>query len=250
MWFVTTRVKAQNVQDMLETWGEACPPELASSHIRITLPKNRHAWCNSSPIKSKLSDSNSFRFIWSRELSATVETVATHNSLRMARVLLFGFICCGCLDMCLFNCYKQGLLGCFFAQAFVTNELKGLKQDHRSISLHIGASEAILKHKTKGSLRRGDLQDILRVEHSMLHLWKFCVGISVDFQDRYRTKQIANFVELHVFTIRSCISLHQRSLIRFTFGFMLLLTVSFFANASSAILLTVNRLLKHFPAPF
>ncbi|CAK8675606.1 unnamed protein product [Clavelina lepadiformis] len=51
---------------------------------------------------------------------------------------------------------------------FVASELKGLKQEHRSLTLHIGASEVIMKHKTKGSLKKGDLQDILRIEHSLL----------------------------------------------------------------------------------
>uniref|UniRef100_F6VM60 Vacuolar protein sorting-associated protein 33B n=2 Tax=Ciona intestinalis TaxID=7719 RepID=F6VM60_CIOIN len=51
---------------------------------------------------------------------------------------------------------------------FVSEELKGLKQEHRSLTLHIGASEVIMKHKTKGSLKRGDLQDILGVEHNLL----------------------------------------------------------------------------------
>nr|CAB3267636.1 vacuolar protein sorting-associated protein 33B [Phallusia mammillata] len=53
-------------------------------------------------------------------------------------------------------------------KTFVSSELKGLKQEHRSLTLHIGASEVIMKHKTKGSLRRGDLQDILHIEHSLL----------------------------------------------------------------------------------
>ncbi|XP_039258945.2 vacuolar protein sorting-associated protein 33B-like [Styela clava] len=51
---------------------------------------------------------------------------------------------------------------------FVQEDLKGLKQVHRSITLHIGASEVILKSKTKGSLKKGDLQDVLRIEHHLL----------------------------------------------------------------------------------
>lgn len=51
---------------------------------------------------------------------------------------------------------------------FVQEDLKGLKQVHRSISLHIGACEVIMRSKTKGSLKKGDLQDILRVEHNLL----------------------------------------------------------------------------------
>ena len=56
------------------------------------------------------------------------------------------------------------------------NDLKNLKDMHRSISLHIGACEVIMRSKTKGSLKKGDLQDILRVEHSE------CDGVFLRFR--------------------------------------------------------------------
>lgn len=48
-------------------------------------------------------------------------------------------------------------------KTFVSEELKGLKQEHRLLSLHIGASEAMMKRKTKQ-----DFQELLRTEHSLL----------------------------------------------------------------------------------
>ncbi|KAJ0001827.1 hypothetical protein NQD34_001623 [Periophthalmus magnuspinnatus] len=45
-------------------------------------------------------------------------------------------------------------------KTFVSEELKGLKQEHRLLSLHIGASEAMMKRKTKQ-----DFQEMLRTEH-------------------------------------------------------------------------------------
>jgi len=52
-------------------------------------------------------------------------------------------------------------------KSFVSNELAALQKQYRSVSLHLGASEVIMKHKS-GSLKQGDLQDILHVEHSLL----------------------------------------------------------------------------------
>uniref|UniRef100_A0AAR2JIA2 Vacuolar protein sorting-associated protein 33B n=1 Tax=Pygocentrus nattereri TaxID=42514 RepID=A0AAR2JIA2_PYGNA len=45
-------------------------------------------------------------------------------------------------------------------KTFVSEELKGLKQEHRLLSLHIGASECIMKKKTKQ-----DFQELLKTEH-------------------------------------------------------------------------------------
>uniref|UniRef100_A0AAQ5XK80 VPS33B late endosome and lysosome associated n=1 Tax=Amphiprion ocellaris TaxID=80972 RepID=A0AAQ5XK80_AMPOC len=45
-------------------------------------------------------------------------------------------------------------------KTFVSEELKGLKQEHRLLSLHIGASESIMKKKTKQ-----DFQELLKTEH-------------------------------------------------------------------------------------
>ncbi|KAL1007521.1 hypothetical protein UPYG_G00087890 [Umbra pygmaea] len=48
-------------------------------------------------------------------------------------------------------------------KTFVSEKLKGLKQEHRLLSLHIGASESMMKKKTKQ-----DFQDMLKTEHSLL----------------------------------------------------------------------------------
>uniref|UniRef100_A0A8C9W329 VPS33B late endosome and lysosome associated n=1 Tax=Scleropages formosus TaxID=113540 RepID=A0A8C9W329_SCLFO len=48
-------------------------------------------------------------------------------------------------------------------RTFVSEELKGLKQEHRLLSLHIGASESMMKKKTKQ-----DFQELLKTEHSLL----------------------------------------------------------------------------------
>ncbi|XP_062845979.1 vacuolar protein sorting-associated protein 33B [Trichomycterus rosablanca] len=48
-------------------------------------------------------------------------------------------------------------------KSFVSEELKGLKQEHRLLTLHIGASESIMKKKTKQ-----DFQELLKTEHSLL----------------------------------------------------------------------------------
>ncbi|KAM3925558.1 vacuolar protein sorting-associated protein 33B isoform 2-T2 [Leptodactylus fuscus] len=45
-------------------------------------------------------------------------------------------------------------------KTFVSQELKGLKQEHRMLSLHIGACESIMKKKTKQ-----DFQELLKTEH-------------------------------------------------------------------------------------
>ncbi|XP_035769611.1 vacuolar protein sorting-associated protein 33B [Neolamprologus brichardi] len=45
-------------------------------------------------------------------------------------------------------------------KTFVSEELKGLKQEHRLLTLHIGASESIMKKKTKQ-----DFQELLKTEH-------------------------------------------------------------------------------------
>ncbi|CAH1796198.1 unnamed protein product [Owenia fusiformis] len=47
---------------------------------------------------------------------------------------------------------------------FVQNDLKDLKQQHKSLTLHIGACEVILNNKTKG----GDFEEQMRTEHSLL----------------------------------------------------------------------------------
>ena len=51
------------------------------------------------------------------------------------------------------------------SSTIVASSLVALQKQYRSVSLHLGASEVIMKHKS-GSLKQGDLQDILHVEHS------------------------------------------------------------------------------------
>ncbi|XP_055087543.1 vacuolar protein sorting-associated protein 33B [Periophthalmus magnuspinnatus] len=64
-------------------------------------------------------------------------------------------------------------------KTFVSEELKGLKQEHRLLSLHIGASEAMMKRKTKQ-----DFQEMLRTEHSLL--------------EGFEIRECINFIEEHI----------------------------------------------------
>uniref|UniRef100_A0A8C6TZJ8 VPS33B late endosome and lysosome associated n=1 Tax=Neogobius melanostomus TaxID=47308 RepID=A0A8C6TZJ8_9GOBI len=66
-------------------------------------------------------------------------------------------------------------------KTFVSGELKGLKQEHRLLSLHIGASEAMMKRKTKQ-----DFQELLRTEHSMLEGFELreCISFIEDHINR------------------------------------------------------------------
>lgn len=48
-------------------------------------------------------------------------------------------------------------------KTFVANDLRGLKQQHKSLTLHIGACEVILNQKTTGNF-----EDQLRTEHGLL----------------------------------------------------------------------------------
>ncbi|CAM9408611.1 unnamed protein product [Bubo scandiacus] len=62
---------------------------------------------------------------------------------------------------------------------FVSQELKGLKQEHRLLSLHIGACESIMKKKTKQ-----DFQEMIKAEHSLLE------GVDV--------RESTSFIEEHI----------------------------------------------------
>lgn len=59
-------------------------------------------------------------------------------------------------------------------KTFVSDELKGLKQEHRLLSLHIGACESMMKKKTKQ-----DFQELLKTEHSLLEGFEIRECISV-----------------------------------------------------------------------
>ncbi|XP_054627516.1 vacuolar protein sorting-associated protein 33B [Dunckerocampus dactyliophorus] len=64
-------------------------------------------------------------------------------------------------------------------KTFVSEELKGLKQEHRLLSLHISASESIMKKKTKQ-----DFQELLKTEHSLL--------------EGFEIRECTSFIEEHI----------------------------------------------------
>ncbi|XP_028256867.1 vacuolar protein sorting-associated protein 33B [Parambassis ranga] len=64
-------------------------------------------------------------------------------------------------------------------KTFVSEELKGLKQEHRLLSLHIGACESIMKKKTKQ-----DFQELLKTEHSLL--------------EGFETRECISYIEEHI----------------------------------------------------
>ncbi|NWT17765.1 VP33B protein, partial [Vireo altiloquus] len=66
---------------------------------------------------------------------------------------------------------------------FVSQELKGLKQEHRLLSLHIGACESIMKKKTKQ-----DFQETIKAEHSLLE--GFDVRESTSFIEEHIDRQV------------------------------------------------------------
>uniref|UniRef100_G3PZG6 VPS33B late endosome and lysosome associated n=1 Tax=Gasterosteus aculeatus aculeatus TaxID=481459 RepID=G3PZG6_GASAC len=69
-------------------------------------------------------------------------------------------------------------------KAFVSEELKGLKQEHRLLSMHIGASESIMKKKTKQ-----DFQELLKTEHSLLE--GFEIRESISFLEEHISRQVS-----------------------------------------------------------
>uniref|UniRef100_A0A3B4B7C4 VPS33B late endosome and lysosome associated n=1 Tax=Periophthalmus magnuspinnatus TaxID=409849 RepID=A0A3B4B7C4_9GOBI len=90
-------------------------------------------------------------------------------------------------------------------KTFVSEELKGLKQEHRLLSLHIGASEAMMKRKTKQ-----DFQEMLRTEHSLL--------------EGFEIRECINFIEEHI--NRQVSVLESLRLLCLLYGFEHLLTFS------------------------
>ncbi|NWI40990.1 VP33B protein, partial [Picathartes gymnocephalus] len=67
---------------------------------------------------------------------------------------------------------------------FVSQELKGLKQEHRLLSLHIGACESIMKKKTKQ-----DFQETIKAEHSLLE--GFDIRESTSFIEEHIDRQVS-----------------------------------------------------------
>uniref|UniRef100_A0A8C4HQE2 VPS33B late endosome and lysosome associated n=1 Tax=Dicentrarchus labrax TaxID=13489 RepID=A0A8C4HQE2_DICLA len=78
-------------------------------------------------------------------------------------------------------------------KTFVSEELKGLKQEHRLLSLHIGASESIMKKKTKQ-----DFQELLKTEHSLLE--GFEIRECISFIEEHINRQVRLLKVDHLLT--------------------------------------------------
>ncbi|KAM4677400.1 vacuolar protein sorting-associated protein 33B [Discoglossus pictus] len=81
-------------------------------------------------------------------------------------------------------------------KTFVAQELKGLKQEHRLLSLHIGACESIMKKKTKQ-----DFQELLKTEHSLLE--GFDIRESVSFIEEHINRQVSPIESLRLLCLLS-----------------------------------------------
>ncbi|KAK6475118.1 vacuolar protein sorting-associated protein 33B-like isoform X1 [Huso huso] len=69
-------------------------------------------------------------------------------------------------------------------KTFVSQELKGLKQEHRLLSLHISACESIMKKKTKQ-----DFQELLKTEHCLLE--GFNIRESISYIEEHINRQVS-----------------------------------------------------------
>uniref|UniRef100_A0A671U7E2 VPS33B late endosome and lysosome associated n=1 Tax=Sparus aurata TaxID=8175 RepID=A0A671U7E2_SPAAU len=81
-------------------------------------------------------------------------------------------------------------------KTFVSEELKGLKQEHRLLSLHIGASESIMKKKTKQ-----DFQELLKTEHALLE--GFEMRESISFIEEHINRQVSMIESLRMLCLLS-----------------------------------------------
>ncbi|XP_068617048.1 vacuolar protein sorting-associated protein 33B [Brachionichthys hirsutus] len=81
-------------------------------------------------------------------------------------------------------------------KTFVSEELKGLKQEHRLLSLHIGASESIMKKKTKQ-----DFQELLKTEHCLLE--GFEIRECVSFIEEHINRQVSMIESLRMLCLLS-----------------------------------------------
>ncbi|NXX99262.1 VP33B protein, partial [Centropus bengalensis] len=79
---------------------------------------------------------------------------------------------------------------------FVSQELKGLKQEHRLLSLHIGACESIMKKKTKQ-----DFQEMIKAEHSLLE--GFDIRESTSFIEEHIDRQVSPLESLRLMCLLS-----------------------------------------------
>ncbi|XP_043536403.1 vacuolar protein sorting-associated protein 33B isoform X4 [Chiloscyllium plagiosum] len=79
---------------------------------------------------------------------------------------------------------------------FVSQELKNLKQEHRLLSLHIGACESIMKKKTKQ-----DFQELLKSEHALLE--GFEIRESTNCVEEHINRQISPLESLRLMCLLS-----------------------------------------------
>ncbi|XP_075063921.1 vacuolar protein sorting-associated protein 33B [Mixophyes fleayi] len=81
-------------------------------------------------------------------------------------------------------------------KTFVAQELKGLKQEHRMLSLHIGACESIMKKKTKQ-----DFQELLKTEHTLLE--GFDIRESINIIEEHINRQVSPIESLRLLCLLS-----------------------------------------------
>uniref|UniRef100_A0A8C9B836 Vacuolar protein sorting-associated protein 33B n=1 Tax=Phocoena sinus TaxID=42100 RepID=A0A8C9B836_PHOSS len=79
---------------------------------------------------------------------------------------------------------------------FVSQELKGLKQEHRLLSLHIGACESIMKKKTKQ-----DFQELIKTEHALLE--GFSIRESTNYIEEHIDRQVSPIESLRLMCLLS-----------------------------------------------
>ncbi|EPQ15310.1 Vacuolar protein sorting-associated protein 33B [Myotis brandtii] len=79
---------------------------------------------------------------------------------------------------------------------FVSQELKGLKQEHRLLSLHIGACESIMKKKTKQ-----DFQELIKTEHALLE--GFSIRDSTSYIEEHIDRQVSPIESLRLMCLLS-----------------------------------------------
>uniref|UniRef100_A0A2K6S719 VPS33B late endosome and lysosome associated n=1 Tax=Saimiri boliviensis boliviensis TaxID=39432 RepID=A0A2K6S719_SAIBB len=79
---------------------------------------------------------------------------------------------------------------------FVSQELKGLKQEHRLLSLHIGACESIMKKKTKQ-----DFQELIKTEHALLE--GFSIRESTSYIEEHIDRQVSPIESLRLLCLLS-----------------------------------------------
>ncbi|XP_015240315.1 PREDICTED: vacuolar protein sorting-associated protein 33B isoform X1 [Cyprinodon variegatus] len=81
-------------------------------------------------------------------------------------------------------------------KTFVSEELKGLKQEHRLLTLHISASESIMKKKTKQ-----DFQELLKTEHCLLE--GFEIRECISFMEEHINRQVSMIESLRLLCLLS-----------------------------------------------